>query len=98
MSPNTNSSRDKSSTYIKRDQVYNIISKNDKRRIENSLLEITITKHLSNPCPRFYTDIFKKAWIVCKDPAHKKLPKYNGIESEDLRSKKKTGDQTYEEN
>lgn len=82
MSPNTNSSMDRSSTRIKREQVYNINSKNNGIRIEESLLEITITKHLSNPCPQFYTDIFGKAWITCKHPAHKKLSNRSVMESE----------------
>ena len=31
---------------------------------------VVITKHLSIPCPRLYTDIFKTILIVCKDPSH----------------------------
>lgn len=69
MSANTNSSGEISSTHLKSDHVYNVNSEIDRVRID-SLLKITITKHLSNPCPGFYTDIFKKSWIICKDPSH----------------------------
>jgi hypothetical protein len=37
----------------------------------NKQEEIIITEHLGQPCPGYYTDIFNKVLIVCKDPEHK---------------------------
>jgi hypothetical protein len=34
-------------------------------------ITVTITKHLCNPCPGFYSDIFRSIKIVCEDPSHK---------------------------
>lgn len=72
MSPNTISSKETSSTYIGRTEVFNDISRNDKKLCERQMPEIIITKHLCEPCPGSYTDIFNKVLIICKDPSHKK--------------------------
>lgn len=40
-------------------------------------IKITITTHLCKPCPIFYTDIFNKVLIVCKDPSHKNISIHN---------------------
>lgn len=31
---------------------------------------VTITRHLCNPCPGLYSDIFGSVKIICKDPSH----------------------------
>ncbi len=77
MSPNTNSSEEKSPTLVnERKSDNNSSDKNQQNlgnlhnKIDPTLKNIVITKHLCEPCPGVYTDILKTLYIVCKDPNH----------------------------
>ena len=34
---------------------------------------VIVTRHLTKPCPRLYTDIFETVTIVCQDPEHQTI-------------------------
>ena len=45
--------------------------------------EVIITKHLCDPCPRLYTDIFKTFVIICRDPSHGRSKAQAGLGADD---------------
>lgn len=73
MSPNSNSSVEKSSIPNKDKQIFND-SKKLGKRLEISQNKIIVTKHLSEPCFKFYSDIFHTVLIECQDPSHDLIP------------------------
>ena len=78
MSDNNNSSNKRSSTidntrlsnnysFEKSDSIIRCHTPNDPK---SKSQVVTITRHLCNPCPGLYSDIFGSIKIVCKDPSH----------------------------
>jgi hypothetical protein len=72
MSPNTISSNETSSHHLSTTEIFNDIHLNSAKAAEKRISEIVITKHLCEPCPGSYTDIFNKVLIICRDPSHTK--------------------------
>jgi hypothetical protein len=85
MSPNNNSSVRESSTSNKTKQIFN-----DSIKLENQeifQLRIIVTKHPSEPCYEFYTDIFHMVLIECKDPSHIVIPPSKSQSNDDTITK-----------
>jgi len=72
MSPNINSSKSESSNYNNTNSLHNNYSATENKSLNSDApkIKITITNHLCNPCPKYYTDVFNKVLIECKHPSH----------------------------